>query len=180
MTGIRTEESKEIYNGEIISLFRDVVSFPDGKKRIREVIKHRGAAGIVPIYKGNIILVKQHRYPIGQALLEIPAGILSPGEDPQKCAIRELKEETGFKTERIIKLCKFYTTPGCSNEVFHLYLTMDMIEGQTDTEEDEDIEIKKFSFAEAVDMAMNSLIQDSKTLIGIMMAWKYINDNKHK
>ena len=97
--------SEEIYSGKIVHLYRDTVRLPNGSRAIREVMRHPGAAAVVPLtQEGNVILVRQYRYPFAQVMLEIPAGKLDPGEEPIACAQRELLEETGYQAQELIPL----------------------------------------------------------------------------
>ena len=101
----KTLESKQIYDGRVVHLYLDTVQLPNGKTSLREVVRHNGAVAVVPIDRdGNVILVQQYRHPARRVLLEIPAGTLNVGEDPDTCVERELQEETGYKPGKIIKL----------------------------------------------------------------------------
>ena len=110
------------FEGRMLHVFDDEVEI-HGHKTTREVVLHPGASAIIPVTgDGEILFVRQYRYAVEQPLLEIPAGKLDGGEDPDTCAARELTEETGYKTEHMEKLGYVYTTPGFCNETIHLYL----------------------------------------------------------
>lgn len=163
------------YKGQIINLRLDDVRFPNNKVFLREIIEHKGSVGIIPLCSnGEVILVKQYRHPVGGFLLEIPAGLFNPGESAQECAIRELKEETGAVATKVHKLAEFYTTPGYSNEKLHLFLALVDRETSPQPEEDELLEIEKIDFKEAYDMVVKGEIQDSKTIIGLCLASKIV------
>ncbi len=176
-TRYRVIKSEVKFKGKILTLIVDQVRLPHGSVCEREVVKHKGAVGIVPLNEQNeVILVKQYRHPIGDFLLEIPAGKLSGREDPLQCAIRELREETGNKCGRMIKLAQFYTTPGYSDEFFHLYLAMDLEEGSMQPKGGEELEMKvvKIPLRNALDMISSGEIRDGKTIIGLSFAEKYL------
>jgi len=175
--GERTKKVKSEYKfkGKIINLRLDEVELPSGKIVEREVVEHRGAAGIVPITSDNkVILLRQYRYPANKMLWEIPAGLLDAGETPLDCAIRELKEETGCTAKSFIKLAEFYLTPGNSNEYFHLYLAKDLKDGDADFDEDEVIVSKKIQLNDALKMLNNDEINDAKTMIGLCLVEKFL------
>lgn len=172
----KTMKSEKIYEGRVLSLRLDTVELPDQKYTKREIVDHPGAVAIVPITKDNkVILVKQFRKAVEEPLLEIPAGKLEHGEDPVSCAVRELKEETGFSCDKIQFLLEFYTSPGFSNEKMHLFLATGLTEGIAEPENDEYIEVITLGLDELLDMVHNGEITDSKTIIGIIMANNYLN-----
>jgi len=176
-TRYRVIKSVVKFKGKILTLIVDQVRLPHGVICEREVVKHKGAVGIVPLNEQNeVILVKQYRHPIGDFLLEIPAGKLSGREDPLQCAIRELGEETGNKCRRMIKLAQFYTTPGYSDEFFHLYLATDLEDGSVQPKGGEELEMKvvKIPLRNAWDIISSGEIRDGKTIIGLSLAQKYL------
>lgn len=173
----KTMKSEKIYEGRVLSLRLDTVELPDQKYTKREIVDHPGAVAIIPITEDNkVILVKQFRKAVEESLLEIPAGKLELGEDPVGCAIRELKEETGFACEKIQFLMEFYTSPGFSNEKMHLFLATGLSEGIAEPENDEYIEVVTIDFDELLSMIYNGKISDSKTIIGMIMANNYLKN----
>ncbi len=170
-------ESREIFKGKILGLYLDKVRLPNNNISTREKVVHPGAVGIVPVNRQReVILVKQFRYPPNKILLEIPAGKLDKGEDPKRCASRELKEEVGAESGDIIKLASFYTTPGFSNELLVLFLAVNFQIKDNNLDEDEFLKIKKFTLSHANEMIRSGEIQDAKTIIGIKLARDYFND----
>src|SRR2546421_610982 len=122
-------ESKLIYNGRIVHLYVDTVELPNGKRAQREIVRHTGAVAIVPIDSdGNVVMVRQYRHAAGRVLLEIPAGTLNPGEDPDLCAGRELQEETGYKPGKLRRIGGIHLAPGYSTEFIHLYVATQLVE----------------------------------------------------
>ena len=164
--------SENIFDGTLLHVRRDTVCLPNGKQAVREWIHHPGAAAVLPVLpNGNVILVRQFRYPIGQVTLEVPAGKLDAvGEDPLHCACRELSEETGYTAEQYEKLTTIATTVGFSNEYIHLYLAQNLSAGSQHTDEDEFVNVVEMSFSEALGLVKTGEIIDSKTIISLMMA----------
>jgi ADP-ribose pyrophosphatase len=173
MAHIKTLKSEKRYSGKIFSLVVDEVEYKSGNRGIREVAEHPGGAVVVPLFDdGTVVLVNQFRYPLKKELLELPAGKLDPGEDPQMCAERELEEETGFKAGTIRKLTAIYTTPGFCNEQLHIYLATDLQKtprGQQLEEAEMDLTLRQFPLKKIVDMIQRGEIVDGKTICGIMM-----------
>lgn len=169
-------EREYVYKGKIINLRVDKVEMPGGNIATREVVEHNGGVGVLPVDKDNMVyLVRQYRRPVDRELLEIPAGKLAPGEDPLKCGIRELKEETGLTAEKYTCLCKSLPTPGYTSETIYLYLAINLVQGEAQLEKDEYLNVEKYSLEQAVSMAMKGKIVDGKTLIALFMANKLLN-----
>ncbi|SFH48568.1 ADP-ribose pyrophosphatase [Tindallia magadiensis] len=167
----KTLKSHKIYEGKIISLRVDTVELPDQKYSKREVVEHSGASAIIPITtEGNVILVKQYRKPVESYLLEIPAGRLEQDEDPEICAKRELIEETGYSSNCFEKLMTYYTSPGFSNELIHIFLAYDVEEGKSNPDEDEYLEVLSIPFDDLLKKIHKGEIMDSKTIIAVMAA----------
>lgn len=168
-------EQEYIFRGRVINLRKDIVELPDGKTSTREIVEHNGGVGIVAVNENKeIILVKQFRKPLEDVLLEIPAGKLEKGEEPYGCGVRELEEETGLKPIELVKLTELYSCPGFSNEKLHLYFCNKMVKGKLNLDDDENIEVIYMDYNKAVEMVNNGEIKDSKTIIGILMAGKFI------
>ena len=164
--------SEDIFDGTLLHVKRDTVKLPNGGESTREWIKHPGASAVIPLLDdGQIILVKQYRYPIGRITLEIPAGKLdAPDEDPLLCATRELSEETGYQAENITKLTTVATTVGFSNEYIHIYAATGLTAGKQHTDEDEFINVVKVPLEKAVEMVNDGRIIDAKSVVSILMA----------
>ncbi|WP_024620761.1 NUDIX hydrolase [Metaclostridioides mangenotii] len=166
----KTIKSDKIYTGKIVSLRVDTVEIPEKGYSKREIIEHGGAVGIVAITDENkIVLVKQFRKPIEDALVEIPAGKLEIGENPKECAIRELQEETGYTADNIKLIHKFYSSAGFSNEKIFIYLATGLTPGETMLESDEFLDVMEVDVKEAFEMVIKNEIEDAKTSIGILM-----------
>jgi ADP-ribose diphosphatase len=170
------EKSDLIYKGKIFDLKVDHILYKSGNKGVRETAVHAGGAVVVPLKNdGKIIFVSQFRYPINDRVIELPAGKLDKGEDPQECAIRELEEETGYKTNRIDKLASIATTPGFCSEILHIFLARNLTPGNHKREEGEqDMKIMEYVFGEAQNLILSGKIYDAKTITGIYLAEKYL------
>ena len=164
--------SETIYDGKILHVERWQVTCPNGKAATREIVVHKGAAAVVPVYEdGTTLLVRQHRVAVDRVTLEIPAGKLdSVGEDPHDCAVRELEEETGLRAGRMTLLTSLLTTPGFCTEKIAIYLAQDLSQGQTHPDEDEFLDLVRMPLEEAVAKIMRGEIRDSKTICGLLMA----------
>lgn len=169
--GFTLIESKPLYKGTIISLFIDMIKSPEGRVMEREVVRHLDAVGIAVLTgERDIVLVTQYRHPVNRALLEIPAGLLDDGESAAECAVRELKEETGYSVEHVEKMAEFYTSAGFTDEKFHLYFSDKIEAGEPERElGEEDIQVVTLPLKTALEMALRGEIQDAKTLIAILM-----------
>ncbi len=170
-----TLERKTIFEGKVVRLYLDRVRLPDGKEAEREVVLHRGAVGMVALdHEGGVFLVRQYRHATGEHLVEIPAGKLDADEDPMECARRELMEEIGCAARSWHRLASFYTSPGFSDEVLHLYLARGLVQGDASPDEDEFLEVMRVSLHEALSMVARGEIKDSKTVAGLALASLYL------
>ncbi len=163
-------ESQKIFSGKILNVRLDRVLLPDGQESTREVVDHPGAVAVVPITDdGRVILVRQYRYPVEEILLEIPAGKLDPGENPDDCAWRELEEETGFVAGRLEKLTSFFTAPGFTNEIIHLYVARELVKAKQKLDGDEFIDVHLYSAVQLKQLIATGGVKDAKTLIGLFL-----------
>ena len=168
--------SEEIFDGVAIHLFRDEILLPNGNKGVREVIRHPGAVCVIPVTEdGDVIFVNQFRYAFNKVTLEVPAGKHEKGEDPLEAAMRELSEETGLSAKNVVYLGELYTTPALIDEVIHMYLATDLVEGKQHLDEDEFINTLKMPLSEAVQKVMNGEIKDAKTQTILLKAEKYLS-----
>ncbi|WP_265444470.1 NUDIX domain-containing protein [Acetivibrio straminisolvens] len=171
----KTISKKSVYSGNIISVESVNVLLPNGKEASRDVVLHPGASVVIPINDNNeIYMVRQYRKPVEKELLELPAGKLDKGEDPGVCAKRELKEETGLEADKIKHILSFYSAPGFTNEILHIYAAVGLHEGEACADEDEFISTKKVPVDKLVEMVLNHEITDAKSIIGIFLAEKIV------
>jgi len=172
--------SEEIYHGKIVHLFCDTVRLPNGKPATREVMRHPGAAAVVPITDdGNVILVRQYRYPFASVMLEIPAGKLDPGEDPVVCARRELLEETGYEAEEFVSLGVFYPSVAVLDEKIHLYLARKMTFRAVNPDDDEFLNVEERPLELLVKEILHGDVPDGKTQTAVLKAWCYEQKSSH-
>ena len=163
---------KPIYKGKIIDLFLETVTLPNGTTTSLEIIAHPGAAAVVPMKdEQTVIMIRQYRHAVGGYIYEIPAGKLHPNEDPRNCAIREVEEEVGYKVGRLEPLLSFFTTPGFTDEIIHIFVGYDLTPGTQDLDVDEVLEIVELPLAKAMEMIRDGDIKDGKTIIGLQATY---------
>lgn len=167
----KTIATENIYDGKVVKLQVDDVILPDGKMAKRELIKHPGAVAIIPITKDKkIVFVEQYRKPLEKSLVEIPAGKLEKGEHPEITAVRELKEETGYTTNKLEFVTSFYTSPGFADELMYMYITdqLEPLRNSVAGDDDEFVAILELSLEEAKQYVKEQRIHDAKTNYAIL------------
>ena len=178
MAGFKVVRSRKLHEGKVFDLRVDEIEYRTGRRAVREVAEHPGGAVIVPLFDdATILLIRQHRYPLGERITELPAGKLHPGEDPASCARRELQEETGYEPEELLSLGAFYTSPGFCTERLHVFLARRLrlsSAGQQLEEREESLTVAHVPFAKAVAMIRSGEITDAKTICGILMTKEYL------
>jgi len=172
----RIVKSEVIFQGKVFNTIVNQIEYDSGNKAVREVAEHPGGAVVVPVTDdGKIVMITQHRFPMNEVLLELPAGKLNKDEDPFICAVRELEEETGYKSNNVKELGSIYTTPGYSTEKLWIYLAKDLKPGNHNREEGEfGMQVLELSFDEIENKIHSGDIVDSKTICGIFLAKKFI------
>jgi ADP-ribose pyrophosphatase len=161
------------FNGRMIKLYVDEVKLPNSHISTREVVRHPGASAVLVVDEGGfLVLERQYRYPVDEILWEIPAGKLDKGEQPFECAKRELTEETGLKAKRWEELGYIYTTPGFSDEKIYLFFASELENGEQNLDEDEFVEMERFSKGDVEKMINDGKIVDSKTIAAFFRAEK--------
>lgn len=165
----KTLDTTRIFDGKVVKLFVDKAQLENGDIVTREVIKHPGGVCVVPLDEnGNVLFVKQYRYPHHQVMLEIPAGKLEWGESHHDCGLRELREETGCTCDSYTYLGSLVPTPAYCGEVIHMYLAEGLHYGAQDLDEDEFLDIERIPLEKAAEMVMNNEIPDAKTQLAIL------------
>ncbi|MDA8243286.1 MAG: NUDIX hydrolase [Elusimicrobia bacterium] len=168
----KRHKKRLIFSGTV-NFRADTVTIPNGKKATREFVDHPGAVAVLPVLSdGRVVFVRQFRYPVGQATLEIPAGKLhSAKDDPLARVKAELKEETGYTARKIERVLSYWPTPAFSTEVLHIYFAAGLTGGKPDPDEDEFLTLEILPFEKAWRMVKTGKIRDSKTVIALQ-AWK--------
>ncbi len=165
-------QTKSIYTGIVINLNIDTVTLPNGLTVDLEVVRHPGAAAVVPLKDdGTVILIRQFRHAAGGFIYEIPAGKLYPGEDPRVCAARELEEEIGYCAGRLDLLSSIFTAPGFTDEVIHIYKATELTEGRQHLDRDEVLEVIEMPLSEAIRMIETGAIRDAKSIVGMQAVY---------
>lgn len=171
--------SKELLKNKLFTVTEEQAVDSDGFEIHRSIVQHPGSAVMMPVDdKNRILLVHQYRLPARQKLWELPAGRLDPGENALQAARRELKEETGLKARKWVKLSTFYASPGYVAEKMNLFLALDLTEGERDLMEDERIEIGWFTRKELGELIQNGKIVDAKTIIGYYLFLDWLKNAK--
>lgn len=166
--------SRSIFSGRAVKLRVDTVETPGGRQTTREIVEHSECVAVIPVdAEGNILLVSQFRYAIGKELLEIPAGGIDPGEDPEAAVRRELQEEIGFLPKKMRRLGGFYSSPGFCTEYLHLYLATELTPSQLYAEDTEEIKTIPTSIKEIPGLISSGQICDAKSIVGLLTFLEY-------
>ena len=175
-TNFKVTKSEIAFSGRVFDIQVDEIVYDSGNPGYRETVLHSGGAVVVPVKDdGKIVMINQYRYPLKKYVTELPAGKLFTGEDPLSCAVRELEEETGYKTEKVVKLGAICTTPGFCSEILHIYIAQKLVPGDHNREEGEyGMQMHEYTFKQIEDMISAGEIYDGKTLSGLMMAKIYL------
>lgn len=166
--------SRRVWGGRLLAVDVDAIRTPDGTELELEMVRHPGAAAVVPLLSEpgsedpTVLLLRQYRYAAGGRLWEIPAGVLEPGEEPLACARRELREEAGAEADRIEHLVTIFTTPGFSDEQIHLFLATGIRAGTARPNPDELIEVVPRPMSQALAMIRDGEIQDAKSIVALL------------
>lgn len=162
--------SQSLYKGRVVHLTVEEVRLPNGETVQLEIIRHRGAAAVVPLKaNGDVVLIRQYRHAVGGYIYEVPAGVLMAGEGPEACARREAEEETGYQIERLSRLTTIFTTPGFCDEQIHLFVGTGLVPVERRLERAEVIEVVELPFAEAMEAVREGRIQDAKSVAALLL-----------
>lgn len=173
--GFELIKSEVVLKARVFLLRRDWLKTPDGRETTYDIIEHHGSVAIVPIdADGNMLFVRQYRYAAGKDVLELPAGTLEPNEDPQVCAAREIREETGFAAGRLEKIGEFYLAPGYSTEFMHVFLATELTYDPLEADADEFLSVEKIPVAEAIQRSERGEVPDAKSLAALWLVRKYL------
>ncbi|MCL4433407.1 MAG: NUDIX hydrolase [Actinobacteria bacterium] len=168
------------FAGKRISVVHVGITAPGGEQYVREVVKHPGAVVIVPVSaNGEVHLLRQYRAPVGESLVEIPAGTRDvPGEPPEETARRELKEEMGLVADTFTLLGRVYNSPGFCTEETYIYLATGLHQREAEREgpEEKYMDVLKLPLDDAIDLCTTGAIHDAQTIIGLMLAQRRLED----
>ena len=160
---------REIYAGRVVTLRLKYLLQADGTRRVREIVEHAPGAAVVAIDKDDqVLLVRQWRPAVDALVLELPAGLVDPGETPLETAGRELAEETGYEARHLEPLVSFYASPGFSTELLHLFVATDLQPADVAQDEEEEIELVRLPLEEAIQRVLRGEISDAKTVAGLL------------
>lgn len=167
---VKVHKITSLYKGKLLDVVLEKVMLPNGRIKDREIVRHPGAAAMVPLLDdGKVVLVRQYRHAVGEFLWEIPAGTLEADEDPLGCARRELVEETGYEATRLDELAEILPAPGYTDERIHIFLATGLTSVGQKLEDDEVLEHQPIPFDTALEMITNGKIQDAKTIAGLLL-----------
>ena len=168
---METKNRNTVFHGLVIDVEQMDVLIGKQGWHTYQIVRHPGGAAVLPLHAdGSVTLIRQLRPAAGGVLLELPAGRLSPGEDPHLCAARELAEETGLKAENLVSLGILNSSPGVFDEVIHLYLATGLSQGEAMPEAYEEISCVRMPLEEAIELAVRGGINDVKTVAALMRA----------
>ena len=168
-----------LYSGKVVNLDLDTVRFPDDSIGQLEMLRHPGAAAVVPFLDPpggadpQVVLIRQFRHAADGYIWEVPAGRLDGGEPPESCAARELEEETGMRARRLERLTTIYTTPGFTDEQIHLFLADGLEPGAEHREADEFMELHTLRWSKVLGMIERGEIVDGKTLVSLLFVQSF-------
>lgn len=172
--------TKHIHAGRVIRVQQDEVRYPDGSTGILDMVRHPGAAAVVPMIgqptdpDPTVILIRQFRHAADSYIWEVPAGTLSAGESPEACAHRELLEEAGYAAGRLVPLTSIMTAPGFTDETIHLFLATELVRGPTHRDADEFMTVHEFPWSEVGRMIRRREIRDGKSLAALMFVNSFL------
>jgi len=170
----KTLSSQLVFDGRAVKLRVDAVQMADGRQTTREIVEHSDCIAVVAIdADNNALLVKQFRKPVEKELLEIPAGGINPGEDPEAAVQRELREETGYLPQKLERLGGFYSAPGYCSEYLYLYLATDLIPSQLFAEDTEEISLVRVPMVQILSLIASGSICDAKSIAGLLTYLEY-------
>ena len=169
-------ESNVIHKGHAIILRVDDLRTPDGRTVKYDIVEHHGSVIIIPVDEnGNIYFVRQYRHAAGLEMLELPAGTLEPGELPEVCAAREVREETGMEAAALTEIGSFYLAPGYSTEFMHVFLARGLNHNPLEADADEFLSVETMSLAAALELVANGGLSDAKSLAALLLAQAYLS-----
>ena len=168
----------EIYQGKVFRVRTDQLQFESGQQSAYDVVEHPGSVTIIPVDdEGDVWLIRQYRHPVRGSLLEFPAGTLEGDEDPEACAARECREEIGMEPGELHFLGEFYLARGYSTEKTYLFLARDLQPSPLEPDEEEGLEVERYTVDDIYDLIAGDNIHDAKTLAGLLLALPLLDES---
>ncbi len=168
MTKERTLASRTVFRGLVVGLRVDTIETADGTQSTREIVERADAVAIVAVdAEDNVLLVSQYRKAVDRELLEVVAGGIDPGEDPETAVLREMQEETGYVPGTVERMGGFYSAPGFLTEYLHLYLATDLTPSRLHAEDTDDISVVRVPVAEIPALLASGRMEDAKSIAGL-------------
>jgi ADP-ribose pyrophosphatase len=175
----KTLSSKVVFEGRALKMRVDTVLTADGRRSTREIVERSDCIAVIAVdAEGNVLLVNQFRKPIEKELLEIPAGGIDAGEEPEAAVVREMREETGFRPQKLERLGGFYSSPGYTTEFLYLYLATDLVPDPLSAEDTAGIAVVPVPLAQVAALVASGKIQDSKSIAGLLFYLEYLKKGK--
>jgi len=169
-----TLSRRTVYEGRAVNLRVDTVRTAGGRQTTREIVEHSDCVAVIAVDdEDNILLVSQFRKPIEKELLEIPAGGIDPGETPEDCVRREMREETGFLPQKVERLGGFYSVPGYGTEYLHLYLATELVSSPLQAEDSQSITLVRVPLEQIRGLIASGAICDAKSIAGLLTFLEY-------
>jgi ADP-ribose pyrophosphatase len=169
---------EEIHKGKIFSLLGGKVALDNGKTAVREYVHHPGGVAIIPVIDNNVVLIRQFRIAIERDLIELPAGLLEPNEEPIQCAARELEEELGYRAKQFIPLASYFSSVGFTDERMHVFLAMELEKAKRKLDDDERIREVILPVEMIIEKLTAQEFEDAKTIVGLREFLAYLERNR--
>lgn len=170
-----TIHSEKVFQGRVFDVRRDRVRLPNGNQTRLDIVEHEPAVTLLPVdAEGRAWLVRQYRHAAGRELLELPAGVVEPGETPEACAYRELREEIGMAAGRLQTAGAFFLAPGYSTEYMYVYIARDLSPAPLEGDEDEVLSVERFPLEQVYRLAAEGEIHDAKSLAALLLARPFL------
>ena len=169
---------EEIHKGKIFSLWGGKVALDNGDSAVREYVRHPGGVAIVPVVDNNVILIQQFRIAIEREVIELPAGLLEPGEEPMECAARELEEELGYRAKELIPLASYFSSVGFADERMYIFLALEPEKATLKRDADERIREILMPMEMIEEKLAAQVFEDAKTIIGLREFLAYLERNE--
>ena len=171
---------QEIHKGKIFSLWGGSVELDNGDKAVREYVRHPGGVAVVPVVGNDVILIRQFRITIERELVELPAGLLEPREEPIVCAARELEEEIGYRARQLIPLASYFSSVGFADERMHIFLALDLEKTALNRQAEERIHEVMMHVEDIRKKLAAQEFEDSKTIIGLREYLAYLDGTREE